>query len=115
MRSGKSWFGDLFLTMRWYAAMGSCSALFVLAFFFPFLLTPVAIITIALLGLTVFDYTLLFFGRANISATRSTPARFSLGDDNPVRINLRSTYPFQASLLLIDELPIQFQERNWKR
>ncbi len=115
MKSRKSWLGDLLLTMRWYAAMGICSALFVLAFFFPFLLTPVTAITLGIVALTIFDYTLLFFGGGGITATRITPARFSLGDENTVRINLQSSYSFQTSILLIDELPIQFQERNWKR
>lgn len=107
---------DLWLNRRWYAAMGVCAGLFVLAFFFSFLLTPVAVITVALLGLTIFDYTLLFLSRrGSVSATRIIPARFSLGDENIVRISLQNSYAFQASVLLIDELPIQFQERNWRR
>jgi uncharacterized protein (DUF58 family) len=96
--------------------MGTCAGLFVLAFFFPFLLTPVAIITLALVGLTVFDYSLLFFSRrGGITATRIIAARLSLGDENSVCITLQNRYAFQASILLIDELPVQFQERNWRR
>jgi uncharacterized protein (DUF58 family) len=111
----KSWFSDLFLNRRWYAALGTCSGLFVLAFFFPFLLTPVAVLTFAVLGLTIFDYTLLFTGRGRIIATRTVPARLSLGDDNPIRISLQNSYAFQASIFLIDELPEQLQERHWRR
>ena len=106
---------DLLLTMRWYAAMAACSGLFVLAFFFPFLLTPVALITLAVVGVTFLDYFLLFFGRGGITASRSMPPRFSLGDENTVKISLQNGYAFEASILLIDELPFQFQERTWRK
>lgn len=115
MKSDKFRFSSLLLAMRWYAAMGGCSGLFVLAFFFPYLFTPAAIITLGILGLTVFDYTLLFMGRGRITAARHMPPRFSLGDENIVKLTFDNTYSFQASVLLIDELPVQFQERNWRR
>jgi len=105
---------DLLLTMRWYAAMGACSGLFILAFFFPFLLIPVSLITLGILALSIFDYVLLFSGRGRITAQRIIPQRFSLGDANTVRASLQNEYPFRASILLIDELPIQFQERDWR-
>ncbi len=106
---------DLFLTMRWYAAMGACSGLFVLAFFFPFLFTPAALITLGVIGLTIIDYIQLFAGNGRISAARTIPPRFSLGDENTVRVSLANGYNFQASVLLIDELPVQFQERSWRK
>jgi uncharacterized protein (DUF58 family) len=110
------WFiADLLLTMRWYTAMGACSGLFVLAFFFPFLFTPAAFITLGVLGLTLVDYAQLFMGSGRISAKRTMPPRFSLGDENAVHINLQNGYAFQASILLIEELPIQFQERDWRK
>ena len=113
--SRPGYLSDLLLTMRWYAAMGACSGLFVLAFFFPFLLIPVSVVTVAVLALTIIDYLLLFAGRGGITAQRFCPQRFSLGDENPVRTSLQNEYPFRASVLLIDELPVQFQERNWRK
>jgi uncharacterized protein (DUF58 family) len=106
---------DLLLTMRWYAAMATCSGLFVLAFFFPILFTPVALITLAVVVGTILDYFLIFIRRGAITATRSMPPRFSLGDQNTVRISLQNGYAFEASILLIDELPVQFQERSWRQ
>ncbi len=106
---------DLFLTMRWYATTGACSGLFVLAFFFPLLFTPAALITLGVIGLTIIDYIQLFAGKGRISAARTMPPRFSLGDENAVRVSLANGYNFQASVLLIDELPVQFQERNWRK
>lgn len=43
------------------------------------------------------------------------PPRFSLGDDNSVTISLINSYRFKIYIDLIDELPVQFQERNFHR
>src|SRR5437868_5887199 len=107
--------GDLLLTRRWYGCMGTCSILFVLSFFFPWMYIPTVIITLALVGITIFDYTLLFFGRGRIIGERVMPQRFSMGDENGVKILLQNTYPFRTSILMIDELPIQFQDRTFRR
>jgi uncharacterized protein (DUF58 family) len=95
--------------------MGGCAGLFLLAFFFPILFVPASVATLAAIGLTLADYALLFFGPARVSAERLIAPRLSLGDDNTIRIRLQSTYRFEVSVLLIDELPVQFQERNWRR
>jgi uncharacterized protein (DUF58 family) len=95
--------------------MGSCAGLFLLAFFFPLLLVPAIAATLGAIGLTLADYALLFIGRAHVSAERNVAPRLSLGDENAIRTRLRNTYAFQVSTLLIDELPVQFQERNWRR
>jgi uncharacterized protein (DUF58 family) len=41
--------------------------------------------------------------------------RFSNGDQNTVSIFLKNNYDHKVKLVLIDELPFQFQPRNWKR
>jgi uncharacterized protein (DUF58 family) len=39
--------------------------------------------------------------------------RFSIGDDNMVTLSLNNTYPFKIKGILIDELPFQFQVRDF--
>ncbi len=41
--------------------------------------------------------------------------RFSIGDDNEVTLSITNSYPFKISVVLIDELPFQFQERNFQK
>lgn len=106
---------DLLLTMRWYAAMGACSGLFVLAFFFPILYNPALAVVAGVVALTIADYALLFGNRRGLDAQRLLPVRFSLGDENTVRTVFQNSYTFPATVLLIDELPIQFQERKWRK
>jgi uncharacterized protein (DUF58 family) len=95
--------------------MGICAGLFVLAFFFPILLTPVNMLAMLLLSLSVIDVIWLFAGRSRFSGERIIAPRLSLGDENMVRIVLHNGYRFRTSVSVIDELPVQFQERNWRR
>ena len=48
-------------------------------------------------------------------ADRITAERWSNGDDNKVVLHFQNNYSFPVSTYIIDELPPQFQERNWYR
>ena len=64
-------------------------------------------------GLVIFDLILLF--RQNgIDAGRNLPEKLSNGDDNPIDITVKNKYPFKVQLLLIDELPFQYQKRDFE-
>lgn len=66
---------------------------------------------VVLLLFVVADGFLLYSGRS-INALRRCSDRFSNGDDNEVRIDVSSTYPFRIHLTVIDETPFIFQQRN---
>ncbi|MEJ0101788.1 MAG: DUF58 domain-containing protein [Bacteroidota bacterium] len=56
------------------------------------------------------------YGKRNgIEAERITPERFSNGDQNKIILRLTNNYSFHSAISVIDELPVQFQERNWIR
>jgi len=61
----------------------------------------------------ILDFILLFRIREGVSATRSLPDRFSNGDQNPVKLTLDNHYPFSIKTQLIDEIPVQFQKRDF--
>ena len=104
---------NLYLTNRFFLVFGSIAALFALSFALPWLF-PVAQTAIAVAAvLTVVDSILLFLSNGILHCTRQLPKVFSLSDENPVRIELRSTFPIALHLTLIDELPIQFQRRDF--
>jgi uncharacterized protein (DUF58 family) len=46
---------------------------------------------------------------------REVSDRFSIGDPNKVMIRLFNQYAFPLKASIIDELPVQFQERDWIR
>jgi uncharacterized protein (DUF58 family) len=66
-----------------------------------------------LIGLLVVDLFLLYRAKNGVEASRVLPDKFSNGDENPIEIKLRNTYGFKAYYRIIDELPIQFQVRNF--
>jgi uncharacterized protein (DUF58 family) len=59
------------------------------------------------------DLVLLFRFKNAITARRLLPEKFSNGDDNPAPITITNNYPFEILLDVIDELPVQFQKRDF--
>jgi len=68
---------------------------------------------LALTGATLLDIFVLFFTNKGISAKRILPEKFSNGDDNPVEIYIKNQYSFQVRITVIDEIPFQFQKRDF--
>lgn len=105
---------NLFVSKAWYALVVSGAVLFLLSFFFPLLFDVAGIFVVLVVLLTLIDYALLFFIRGGLQGSRLMAPRFSLGDENTVTLSLANTFPYKAYLTLIDELPVQFQERNFR-
>lgn len=67
-----------------------------------------------LLAFTLIDYLMLFvFIKDGFTANRILPKRLSNGDDNHIEITINNKYPFVISCEIIDEIPHQFQIRNF--
>lgn len=103
----------VFLNQRFFTSLGLLAALFVLGFALPPVF-PVAHVLLILwaTGLAL-DAWLLYGHDFELKAVRRLPPVFSLGDPNPVYIHLenRSSIPLRCQL--IDELPVQFQIRDF--
>lgn len=98
-----------------YYIAGAIAAVFVASYFIPELYR-IGTLGLLLLGLAVFVDTLLAYSKKNgITAIRMVTDRFSIGDPNKVNIRLRNQYSFAVKASIIDEMPVQFQERNWIR
>jgi uncharacterized protein (DUF58 family) len=61
------------------------------------------------------DGYLVYRQKNGIEAERIMTERLSNGDENKLVIHLRSNYDYKIFGTVIDELPYQLQERNWKR
>lgn len=98
-----------------YYLAGLAAILFVISYFLPFLFT-LAILVLVLLGIAIMlDAVLLYGQRHAMLAHRQTAERFSLGDNNKVLIVITNGYEFKVTLMVVDEIPFQFQDRNWQR
>ena len=104
---------SLFLTSRAFLVGWALVLLFLFAQAFPVLLgVAQAAFTIALFAL-LGDLFALYRIRQGISGQRSTLEKWSNGDENPVTITIRNHYPIDVSLRVLDELPEQFQKRDF--
>jgi len=88
-------------------------AAFVLSYWVPSLY-PIAWLAIYLLiALFLFDCFLLFGKQNQIKASRVLPKKLSNSDYNTLSIKTTSTYGFKTKVDIIDELPVQFQKRDF--
>jgi len=99
--------GQFFIT-----GLVSIGLLFLFAYFFPLLLPFVKILFYAFCLLSILDVFLLYKNGPCLYVQRTLSDKFSNGDLNEVKIIIESKYPFDVWLKIIDEIPVQFQERN---
>lgn len=86
--------------------------LFTLGFFMPWLLAIAKAAFYCFLVVVFTDIILLQGKKKAFNAKRTTPDKFSNGDQNPVLIEVENNYPFPVSTEIIDEIPVQFQYRE---
>ena len=110
----KKYVGDLQISNRWYILMAACTLLFFVAFLLPFLFRIAFTMTMLVFFFTIVDYVLLFVVNGGLTGNRDMQARFSIGEYNIVSITVVNSFPFKVSGFLIDELPPQFQKRDFR-
>jgi uncharacterized protein (DUF58 family) len=106
-------FRQLFLGKRIYVALALIGLVFFLSYWF-WILYPIALFLVAmLLVLFVVDFLLIFGKREGIQAVRKLPEKFSNSDENDVQLVIENTYRFGVRLFVLDEIPEQFQKRDF--
>jgi uncharacterized protein (DUF58 family) len=115
MNNLKKYFGDLFIGIRVYVSLLVCIILFVIVFYIPALLSIATVIFFVFMILCIADYSFLFFTNKFPYAQRITSERLSNGEENQIEIIIKNEFSFHVDVDIIDELPQQFQERNWKK
>lgn len=69
---------------------------------------------LVLVSFLVLDILILFIAKTGIEASRITPEKLSNGDENPIGIDIKNYYTFPIKAKIIDEIPEQFQVRNFE-
>jgi uncharacterized protein (DUF58 family) len=110
----QQFFKPLYFSKRFYWSFVTVIVLFVLAFFWDWMLNVAQIALVFFAFMVLLDYTILFFRKNAIKVQRHVPERFSNGDVNKVDLQVKNRYPFRVTLRIIDEIPIQFQKRNFR-
>lgn len=104
----------LYINNFFFYALLGVIAVYLFAFFFPFLYSAAGYLLLILLAFLFLDLMILFLARNGVDATRITPEKFSNGDENAVNVNIRNYYTFPVQAKIIDEIPMQFQVRDFE-
>ncbi|RNC79397.1 MAG: DUF58 domain-containing protein [Balneola sp.] len=108
----KAFLRSLYLSNRFFQLAALNAVLFVVGYFYTTFAAIAEVLLLVFGVLLLIDFLLLY--RINgIQARRTLPQRFSNGDENPVSISITNNYAFSALVKLIDEIPSQFQQRDF--
>ncbi|MDV6168101.1 DUF58 domain-containing protein [Flavobacterium sp. DG1-102-2] len=108
------WLNKIYLNNFFFYVVMAILLCFITAQFFPSLYNATWLVVYAAIGFVVLDFLLLFATNQRFTASRHTPEKFSNGDENPVTIRMESGYSFPVDIKVIDEIPFQFQVRDFK-
>jgi uncharacterized protein (DUF58 family) len=108
------WFNRIYLNNFTFYVFIGILVCFVVAYIFPALYHATWLLFYVFLGFLFIDFLLLFASNQRFSGERSTVEKFSNGDENPVTLTIQNGYGFPVRLKVIDEIPFQFQERNFQ-
>ncbi len=107
-------FKSLYFGKRLFYALFGISILFLISFWFEWLYSIAWVITAVLSVLLLTDLVMLF-SNSLITADRKLPEKFSNSDINGVEIQIKNDYGFKLFSEIIDEIPVQFQKRDFLR
>jgi len=108
------WFNKIYLNNFFFYVLLGLVVCFTLSYFFPAFYNATILLVYIVLGFTTIDFLLLFATNQRFTASRKTPEKFSNGDENPVVIKMESGFSFPIDVKIIDEIPFQFQMRDFE-
>ncbi len=111
-KSIKNLYRNIFFTRRFYLIWISLIFIIFLGYWIPVLFIIGKYLWLSFAVLSIFDIFYLF-STGNIKAERILPVIMSNGDDNTVLIKIQNKYNLPVQLSIIDELPVQFQKRDF--
>lgn len=107
--------GDLFIRQRFFVGLSICVFVYVISYFLPSVSLVADLMLFLFLALVMIDYIFLFIVSRTPIVKRHVADRMSNGDDNTITLTISNTSRFTIDATIIDELPVQFQIRDWKR
>lgn len=105
---------SIYFHQRIFTAIFSLAVTFLFSYWFPVLYTPAWILAVLLFIILLLD-AIALYRTTGIYAQRNVPEKLSNSDNNLIFIKIKSTYSFQVFLEVIDEIPVQFQKRDFRQ
>lgn len=103
----------MFFSKRFFIIPGIIAGLFVFGHFFRFVYVVAKISLLFFAAMVIIDFVLLYSIKKPIVAKRDVPERLSNGDENKIVIYLKNNSRTNFGLEIIDEIPFQFQKRDF--
>ncbi|UAB80482.1 DUF58 domain-containing protein [Marixanthomonas sp. SCSIO 43207] len=103
---------SLYLTPRFFYVLASLSVLFLISYWFTGLYGIIWILVLAFVIFILFEISMLY-SSSGLNGKRILPEKFSNSDSNDVNIQLKNKYSFKIYVAIVDELPVQFQKRDF--
>ena len=105
----------MYIAYRFYYLLTAVILIIAIGFAVPLMFTIGRILVFLLFIAVLVDIVMLYIhwnSSQPLRVFRSLSPRFSNGDDNPVKVRLESSYPFDIHTEVIDEVPFVFQRRD---
>ena len=105
----------MYIAYRFYYLLTAVILIIAIGFAVPLMFTIGRILVFLLFIIVLVDIVMLYIhwnSSQPLRVFRSLSPRFSNGDDNPVKVRLESSYPFDIHTEVIDEVPFVFQRRD---
>jgi uncharacterized protein (DUF58 family) len=104
---------SFYLNNRFFVAIIGIVLMFALGFMVQ-AFVGIAKISLLVLGiLLIIDLLLIYGTRNGLKGARSANEKLSNGDENKIQLHIKNHYSFVTFLKIIDEIPHQFQIRNF--
>lgn len=105
---------SFYIHNRFFRYIAVLAAGFLISYWLPALYIVCWVAFYILITLLLLDIYFLYATSNGLDAKRGLPQKLSNGDFNVLRVKLNSKYPFLVSIVVIDELPEQFQKRDFE-
>ncbi|WP_108425421.1 DUF58 domain-containing protein [Flagellimonas amoyensis] len=109
----KRLFRPIYLQKRFFIILTTLIVGFVISYMVPNLYGALKLLFFVLVLLLIVDIILLFASKGKVEGHRILSDKLSNGDENPIQLRLMNGYLFPVKIKVIDEIPFQFQKRDF--
>jgi uncharacterized protein (DUF58 family) len=113
LKKMKQLFKSIFLEQRFFLVLVILITGFLLSYIYPDVFSVFKVLFFLFVIIILVDILLLFASKGTIEGQRILPEKLSNGDDNAIKIKVTNRFLFPVRLKIIDEIPHQFQKRDF--
>lgn len=106
-------FKQLYITNLLIWILLSISLCFIISLWIPMMMMITQYLFLGVFIFVILEIFMFFDKKHKIKVERNYPEKLSNGDNNPLQITIKNTYPFDIKIEVIEEIPANFQIRTF--